>query len=256
MNEYLEIIKNAFLNYYANQKYFIIFLIALLFIFVKEKNKMNKNFLLYYPIIVYIVVLNPVFVAVLLKIIPNSIYCRFFWTIPLGMIMAYFGVELISGIEEKFKKKVAVVAFLLILIYSGTYMYTNPNFEKTIPINKAYKLPDEYVQITQKIANLPIEEKKAMTSTNMIGYIRQIDASIKLAYPRIAYGDYENRYPIVKVYNQGDVENLVSLCQVQNINIIVYDKSISLTMPPSNYGYNLYDQTENYDIYVLQNSQE
>ena len=37
----------------------------------------------------------------------------------------------------------------------------------------------------------------------------------------------------------------------KNVNIIVYDNKIPLTISPQFYGYNLYKQVESYDIYVL-----
>lgn len=250
MNEKLQFIKDTFLNYYADQKYFILYLIALLFIFIKERRKINQNLLLYYPLIVFILVLNPMFVSLLLKIIPSSVYCRFFWLVPFGIAIAYLGVELITKIENNFKKRIAIVVFILILLYSGKFMYMNSNFTKVTQVNILYKMPEEYIQVAKKIKEIPFENKKAMVSTDLVGYIRQFDASIKLAYQRLPQLNYE-RYPIVNTYNAGDVKNLVSQCKQNDINIIVYDNSIPLTISPSHYGYDLYAQTEHYDIYAL-----
>lgn len=248
MSEYIEIIKNAFLNYYADQKYFIIFLVALVAVFVYEKRIQTKNLLLYFPLIAFIVLFNPMFVYGLSHFISENIYYRFFWTIPLGIVIAYLGVVLVARMDKKLTKNVAAILFILLIVYSGKFMYVDETF---VPVSNWYKLPDEYVQITQMLSDVPIQDKKAMTSTDMIGYIRQLDASIKLAYSRVIYEEYEKRYPIVKYYNQGDVKNLVEICQQQNINIIIYDKNISLSQPLSDYGYHLYNQTENYDIYTL-----
>ncbi len=247
MNENIELIKSVFLSYYANQKYLVLFLIALLFIFIKGKQKTNQSFLLYYPMVILIVLLNPIFVWLIFKIIPESVYYRFLWAIPFGIIIAYFGVRLMDNINTQLKKNIVAISFILIIIYSGAFVYNNTTFEK---VNNWHKLPDESIQVTQIVKDIPLDNKKAMVSTDLVGYIRQFDASIKLAYPRRPYADYE-MYPIVKYYKAGDVKNLVNLCKQNDINIIVYDNSIPLTISPSHYGYGLYAQTEHYDIYAL-----
>lgn len=247
MNENIKFIKDVFLSYYANQKYFVLFLIALLFIFIKEKQKSNKNLLLYYPIIILIIMLNPLFVWLIFKIIPQNVYYRFFWTIPFGIIISYLGVRLIDNINTHMKKNIVAISFIFIIIYCGVFAYGSTTFQK---VNNWYKLPDEYVQVAQIIGKIPLENKKAMVSMDLVGYIRQFDASIKLAYQRLPYLNYE-RYPIVNYYNSGDVKNLVNLCRQNDINIIVYDNSIPLTISPSHYGYGLFAQTEHYDIYAL-----
>lgn len=247
MNENIEFIKSVFLSYYANQNYFVLFLIALLFIFIKEKQKTNQSFLIYYPIAILIILLNPIFAWLIVKVIPESVYYRFLWTIPFGIILAYFGVRLMDNINTHLKKNIIAISFILIIIYSGAFVYNNITFEK---VNNWHKLPDESIQVTQIVKDIPVDNKKAMVSTDLVGYIRQFDANIKLAYPRRPYADYE-MYPIVKYYKAGDVKNLVNLCKQNDINIIVYDNSIPLTISPSHYGYDLYAQTEHYDIYAL-----
>ena len=221
-----------------------------MFIFIKEKKNENKNLLLFYPIFILILVLNPIFCHIVLKFITTNVYYRFLWLLPLGIIIAYFGTLMLSDVDNKFKKIVATIMFIGIIVYSGNFVYTSSTFKK---INNLYKLPDEYIQITQILSSIPIQEKNAMVSTELVKYIRQYDASIKLAFQRRPYEDY-NMYPIVGFYNEGKVKELVELCERQEVNIIVYDNSITLTISPSHYGYNLYAQTEHYDIYVQTDS--
>lgn len=245
--EEIEIIKNAFSHYFADEKYLMVLMVSLFVIIVELKRKADRRFLVYYPVLMFIIILNPVFCYILLKFVSQSVYYRLFWMIPLGIIIAYFGVILIFKLDKKISKGILCLFFLGMIAYSGTFVYSSTTFEK---VNNWYKIPDEYIQVTQILGEIPLENKKAVTSTNMVGYIRQIDASIELAYGRRPYEDYQI-YEIVNTYQKGDVENLTNLCKEQNTNIIVYDNSILLTISPSYYGYNLYAQTEHYDIYVL-----
>ncbi len=100
------------------------------------------------------------------------------------------------------------------------------------------------------LSGIPIENKKAMTSVEMVPYIRQIDANIKLVFPRRAYGDYE-KYEIIQAYNAGYMEKLIQLCNEKKVNILIFRRSIPTTTSPTYLGFQLYAQTENYDIYIL-----
>lgn len=246
-SETIEIITSTFLKYYGNGTFFIISILAMIVIFIKEKDNTKRNFLIYYPALIFVVILNPLFYEYILKkYITSGVFYRFFWLIPSGIIIAYSIVQIVSNISQKTRRVVVIIAFLAIIMYSGNFMYTSETFQK---VDNYYKVPDNCMEVCDILNEIPIENKKAMVSTDLIGYIRQVDASIKLAYQRRPHGDY-NIYEIWKFYNAGDVENLCNMCKEQDVNIIVYDNSIALTTSPEYYGYNLYAQTEHYDIYV------
>lgn len=251
LNEERELIKEIFTNYFANGLYFAIFLVALIIFMVEEKRKENKRILLYYPILVLIITLNPLFCKIILKFIGKNVYYRFMWLLPFGIVIAYLGTFIIAKASKKVKKTIICTVFIGMLLYCGNFIYTNETFEK---VNNWYKLPDESIQVTQMIEKIPLDNKKAMVSTDLVGYIRQLDASIKLAYQRRPYADYQ-MYPIVKYYNAGDVKNLVKLCKQNDVNLIIYDKSISLLASLTEEGYDLYGQTEHYDIYAQTQNQ-
>jgi len=248
MIEQFEEIKSAFINCYGNeQRYFLLFLVAIFILFIEEKNKENRNLLIYYPTLIMAIVFNPFFYQLLTKFVPSNVYYRFFWLLPVGIIIAYLGVILISKVDKKITKLVTIIAFIGIIVYSGKFMYTKTVFEK---VDNLYKLPDRCVEVTQIMSAMQMDNKKAMVPTEMIGFVRQLDASIKLAYQRRPYQDYDI-YECVRDYNAGNVENLIKFCEKQDVNIIVYDNSIELSEHLINYGYILYSQTDNYDIYAL-----
>ena len=241
-----EIIKNSFDKYFADGKLLTIFLIALVFLMAEEKDKNNRNFLVYYPILLLVILLNPIFEIVISKIIGENVYYRFIWGIPIGVVISYFSVCLIYKLNKKTKKVIICICMACIVAFSGRFVYTEEVFQNT---NNLYKLPDEYVEVIEILSNVKMENKKAMVSSDLIGYVRQLDASIKLPYQRRPYGDYDSY--ILKFYNDGDIFNLVDLCEEQEVNIIVYDNSILLQDSLESYGYELYANTEHYDIYVL-----
>ena len=207
--------------------------------------------MVYYPIIMFVIVLNPIFLYYLFKVVPTNVYYRFFWSIPLGLTIAYFGAQVIADSDKTTKKILGMIMLCSLIIYCGKCVYTEEVFVK---VDNWHKLPDEKLEITKEIAKTNVKEKNAMVPTNLVGFVRQYDTSIKLAYPRRPYEDYEV-FEIVGYYYAGDVENLVDLCKKKNVNIIVYDKAIQLSAPLQNYGFELFEQVGQYDIYVLANQE-
>lgn len=245
-SENIEIIKNAFSRYSGSGYYFVVFFISLMYIFILEKDKNKRAFLFYFSCLVFGIVLNPIFNKLVDNFLNANVYQRLFWMIPMGIVIAYVGTDLVKRIEKKSQKIVVFIMLILVIIFSGKIMYTKDNYSKT---NNLFKFPNEVSEIIDVMSSIQLENKKAMVSTDVVAYVRQKDASIKTAYPRRPYG-YDD-YDIVKYYNSGDVKNLTELCKEKNVNMIVYDKGITLSISPSYFGYEHYTQTEKYDIYIL-----
>ncbi len=243
----IQIIQDSFLKYKGTSMYFALFAIAELFIFLKEKDKNHKTFLLYYSCFALFIILNPIFQKCVNKILDKYVYWRTFWILPIGMVIAYVATCVIKEISRKSNKIIVFFTLCVLIIASGQLIYTSENYQK---VNNLYKLPDESVEIVEIISKIPfMANKKVMTSTALLPDIRQLNEAIQLAYRRVPNGQYD-KYPIVDYYNSGDVENLMKLCQKENVNILIYDNSIELAISPTHYGFALYAQTQNYDIYI------
>lgn len=247
MLESLEIIKNTFLQYKGTGAYIVLYLLALLYLFLKEEKKEKRMFFLYFQILLWFVVLSPFFNKLVGKIFEESTYWRVYWIIPLGVTMAYVGVEVIINSNSKMKQVISTIIVILIIIMSGKFIYTKENYVK---VGNVYKLPDEHVLIAQLIAVDEREYKKALVPETLTPHIRQIESSVKLAYKRNPVGYAEGH--IVYELNAGNVENVVTYARKNSCNYIVFKKSTALNGDMSEYGYNLLTQTPNYDIYVYE----
>lgn len=245
-SENIEIIKNAFTRYSGTGSYFALFFVALIYIFIVEKDKNKRMFLLYFSCLVLFVVLNPIFNKLVNSFLNKNVYQRLFWMVPMGVVIAYVGADIIKKTENISKKTIVSILLICTIMFSGKLIYTEENYTKT---NNLFKFPDETLAVIDIMSSIDLENKKAMVSTDLVEYVRQKDASIKLAYPRRPQG-YDS-YDIVQYYNMGDVKNLTDLCKKKKVNIIVYDKSIVLSISPSYFGYESYAQTEKYNIYIL-----
>lgn len=246
LRDNLEIIQEAFLNYKGSGMYMALFFVALLYIFLTEKNKNNKTFLLYFSCFVLLIIINPIFNKCINHFLNKNVYWRTFWMLPIGIVIAYAGTSLIKNISNRKEKIIVFFAVIFMIMTSGKLIYCSENYQK---VNNFYKVPDEYVEVVNILSGMTLENKKVMTSIGMVPYIRQIDASIKLAFPRRAYSDYE-KYEIIDYYNTGNIEKLTNLCKEKKVNIIVFDKSLNKSMPLTYFDFEWYAQTEHYEIYI------
>ena len=245
-SENIEIIKSAFTRYSGTGFYFVLLFVALIYVFIVEKDKNKRSFLFYFSCLVFLIIINPIFNKLVDKFLNKNVYQRLFWMLPMGIVIVYVGTDIIKRVENKWRKIIVSIMLISVIIFSGKLMYTEQNYTK---VNNLFKFPDEAVEVIDLMSSIDLENKKAMVSTDLVAYVRQKDASIKLAYPRRPYG-YEG-YDIVKYYNEGDVKNLTELCKKKKVNMIVYDKGITLSISPSYFGYEHCAQTEKYDIYIL-----
>ncbi len=244
----IKIIQDSFLKYKGTGMYMALFFLAILYLFLTEKNKSQKMFMVYFSCLIMVVILNPLFNKCVDSLLNKNVYWRNFWLLPMGITIAYAGVSVIKGVSNKNQKMITFLLILLIIVSSGKCIYTAENYQK---IGNAFKLPEEYIEVINKISEMNLEHKKVLTTIEMIPYIRQIDAKIELAFERRPFGDYKD-YEIIDYYNTGSTHSITNLCQQQNINIIVYDKAIPLQEPLINYGFKLTAQTEHYEIYVME----
>ena len=240
------IVKDSFLQFRGSGMYLALFFIAMLYLYLKEENKKIKWLLVYFPIVVLLITLNPLFQKLVKNIFTIYTYWRVFWMLPIGITIAYVSVKFVNQIQNKKEKIVVLVSFIVIIIMSGNFMYTKENFSK---LGNWYKLPDESVQVAQLIGIDDEDYKKAIVPESIVGHIRQIDSSIMLAYSRDPEG-YTGNSLLIDLYS-GNVKGVVVRALQDNCNYVVYSKATVLVGKMEDYGFEKISETQNYAIYKL-----
>lgn len=221
-----------------------LFFIAMLYIFLKEKDKKMRALFLYFPILIFIVILNPIFNKIVGSIFKGSIYWRMFWILPIGITIPYCIIKFVSEEKDKLTKIVVAISLVTIVIISGKFVYTSDNFTK---VANAYKLPDDAVWVAQLIGADNLENKKALVPETIVAYIRQVDSTIQLAYKREAAG-YAN-HDLVRELAAGNVEFITSYAIKNKCNYVVFNKGVVLTANMEDYGFEKMNETVFYAIY-------
>lgn len=245
-NANIETIKIAATEYIGSGMYIALFLVAILYIFIKEENRNIKFFLGWFSITIFIIILNPIFAKLVENVFTKSVYWRFFWMLPIGITMAYVGTKVVMFRKKISGKVITSICLILIIMISGKFIYSEENYKK---VDNAYKLPDEAVHVAYILENDEKKYKKVMLPTELVPYIRQINGNINLMYARNPQG-YENN-ELIQEFENGNLEYVVTKCRSEYCNYIIFNKATQLNSNMSDYGFNLLAQTENYDIYVL-----
>ncbi len=245
-SESVEIIKRCYEEYKGSGMYLALFFVALIYVFLREENKNIKTFFGYYSIAVLLFILNPLFNKIVNPFININIYWRMFWLLPVGFAISYVAVKLIQERNKKSQKILLFVAICLIIISSGKLVYNKDNFKFT---NNLYKLPDEAKTIAYLIVQDDTDYKKVMLPETLVSYIRQISPEIELKYGRQPI-NYDGNI-LLRELKTGNVEYVTQKCKETNCNYIIFSRDVSLSISPKYFGYEIFAQTENYDIYKL-----
>lgn len=242
--ENIKIIKQTFLEFQGTGMYIALFFISMLYIFIKEDNKKVKAFLVYFPIIILLITLNPIFNKLVEKILTDSVYWRVYWMLPLGIVIAYAGVKFINNKKANLTKVISSIAIIVIIIMSGKLIYNKDNYKK---FGNMYKVPDEVLEVVEIIRQGNEENKKALTSEQLVPYIRQVDASIELAFRREPTGYLENEY--VRIMHSGISEDIVQMAFDNDCNYIVLDRGLVINVELNYFGFDRIAETANFIIY-------
>ena len=249
LKESMEIIINAYKSYQGTGMYLALFFISILYLYITEKDDNKKVFFVYYPFLALFIIINPIFYKLVEHGVEEDTYVRTFWILPMGISIAYASTKVITSMKNNFQKNIVMSIIIFIIIISGRCVYNTENFQKA---TNWYKLPEETKNVADYIINDNFENKKVICPQELVPYLRQIDARIHLYYGRRTTSQYDD-IRLLGFLKNGDLENLTAMCKNKKIqcNYIIFKRDTLLNGNMSNYGYKLFAQTENYDLYKL-----
>lgn len=246
ISEGIEVIKTAYIRASGNQKYIVLYLIALVFSFLYLKEKNSKKLIIDYFVIASLIIFNPLVAWFLNKYLTAGVYWRLFWCLPLGISIAYMFTEIVFLGDNKIKKIFLLIISILIIVYAGTLIYKNNVFVK---VGNWYKIPDDELTAI----NIILEETKQwdkepmlFAPPEMIAHIRQISSNIKLSYIRIPSGDYSKNKIYMNLISN-EYSKAIKLLKEQECDYLVWNKQANIM----NENIELINTTQNYNIYKI-----
>lgn len=190
MNEYFNYLNGIIGTYWNQSGYLWLFCIAILGIFFLENNHSNRLLLLWYPLVVYGLMVSPIGVFVGDKIWGDSLivyYCRQFSLIPFFGVIAYAGTLLANKFKGYTKLIVVVVLLVVSIVFGAPIIYFHDvyGFEKS---ENAYKIPTDLITICDYMDSQD-DDPVVVLNTNLSYMARQYDPSLHLL---VGARDYEN----------------------------------------------------------------
>ena len=170
-------ILTIFMDYCGNGIYPFLFLAALVYLLVTEKDKRVRLILAETSVVILVLFFFPLFKMVMDRVEEAGTYYRILWLLPMTVVIAYAGVKLIGK-----HTRIGLVALAAVCILGGSYVYGNVNVSKA---ENRYHLPAEVPAICDLIMPAEDEERVwAVFPSELVQYIRQYTSEIQMPYGR------------------------------------------------------------------------
>lgn len=223
------------------------YLLALIYLWIREKRKNCRVLFIYMPIIFLLLFFNPLFAKIIYTVADDEIYYRILWLLPITMTIAFTLVDIYGRLEGAKKSFFPVVAGLLVVV-SGSFIYANPHFG---PAENIYHVPQSVVDICDAI-EVEGREVTAVFPEEMLQYVRQYSGSICMPYGRestVGTWVWQNEmYPVMES-EVIDAAVLTRMAREQACIYIILPKDKKITGDMAACQYEVFAELHGYLIY-------
>ena len=224
-----------------------LYVCAVIFLFFTEKEMYKRILLVYLPIFWIGVLLLPVTYKVVAKFIDAEIYYRFFWMLPVTLVLAYTAVQIYDLCHEKYRIY-AAIGLTLVMILGGDFVYNNWRYTKA---ENAYHVPQKVVELCD-LMHTEGREVLAIFPMELMQYVRQYDSTICLPYGRnVLVDDWNINHPLYSIMEAEtvDCDALGKMAATYRCAYIVLHKERQTTGDLAQSGYVRKDTVFEYNVY-------
>lgn len=165
---------------YNNNRFLILlFLAALIFLWITERDKRIKTVLVYFVTAITVVFCCPLYAWIGMKV-DAEIYYRVFWSIPMGILVCYSAVRAVSHFKKRISRVLVCILTVLVICMNGKFYFTNTLHFKAV---NAYHMPQVVIDVADA---LKMEKYKPIAAipAELLPFIRQYSADIFTPYGR------------------------------------------------------------------------
>lgn len=244
-------ILEIFNEYEGGRLLILLYLAALIFLFLQERNQNRRILFVYLPILILAAFFLPPVFRIYSKLDSSRTYYRLLWLLPMSMTIAYGGLKLF------FRNLRAGIAILCgIVILSGNYVYDNENILKA---ENRLHLPQMILDISDYIMNeTGGEQTMAAMPVGLVQFVRQYNTKILMPYGReMQMGSYYNE--VYAAMEQTDPINADQLCtalDTYDCEFLVLDAAKEIDGSLEDNGLTLLANVDGYDIWHCPYAQE
>jgi len=234
----------TFQNYSGSGWIISWFVVSLVYLWFRERDKNKRILLIYVPAIILLLFFNPLFYAVFSESTEEAIYFRFFWLLPVTVVIGYAIVKIADRFRG-WKKIVCGMMAVLLIVLSGRSVYTNPLFSRA---ENEYHVPWEVVEICDMI-ELEGREVMAAFPPEFILYVRQYSAVTCMPYGRTAIMGYYDEFFELMRKEDIIVEKLAELAKQKSCHYVILSEDKNLLGDMEEFDYEIFAQVGEYIVY-------
>lgn len=223
----------------------ILFLLALVYLFLCEKRKPRRILFVYSPVFILLLYFNPLFAKLFDRLAGLEIYFRLFWLLPYMIVLPYTAVLLAERMKGLPAGCAAFAAAALIVV-SGRLVYLNPLYGRA---ENVYHVPDSVVEICDAI-EVPGREVMAVFPRELLLYVRQYSPKVCMPYGREVYLGVFSQLELYDAMESGEIKlpELVPLSREMGCHYVVLRKE-EIPNDTESWDWKLFFETEEYAVY-------
>ncbi|MBO5143967.1 MAG: hypothetical protein J6C19_00325 [Lachnospiraceae bacterium] len=236
---------------YNNKSFLIpLFLIALLFLWITEKDKKLRVALVYLAAALTAVFLCPLYAWIGMKV-DEEIYYRVIWALPIGVLVCYSAVKLMIRFRSLVSKSIVFVLTVLVIIINGDCVYTNTLHFKSV---NEYHIPQQVIDVADAL-RLDNYKPIAVLPAELLPFFRQYTADIFTPYGRNilepAWSFRSDLYDAMEGDSTAyDVEEVARCARNNHCAFVVLSCAKQMKGSMEEQGYFLFKFVQGYYIYM------
>ena len=239
--------------YGGNGALLLLLLLSSIFLVVTEKDLKKRILLGILPLLIIAGFLLPITKIVYVAAFDDGsdTYYRLLWLIPTYMVIAYAFCKVLSRIEKSVAKKAVLVAGLIVIAISGSFVYTSQYMSKA---ENLYHIPQSVIDIVDVIAPSEDEPRvRAAFPSELVHFVRQYNTDILMPYGRemvVTQWDYYNAvYEAMEKPEVIDADELIEATRQTKCRYIILSEDRAIDGDLTELGLTLVDTVDGYYIY-------
>ncbi|MBE5844858.1 MAG: hypothetical protein E7302_11940 [Butyrivibrio sp.] len=235
-----------FKNYGGNGYLLYLFVAALIYLLIAEKDMRKKLLVAIVPAIILVGFFVPFTRIAYVAVIPDGgdTYYRLLWLLPMGVCIAYAGCKLFAE-----HKRIGVIVISVLIIFCGSLVYKNQYVSRA---ENLYHIPQVVIDICDKIKPEEGEPRvRGVFPDELIHFVRQYDTDILMPYGRdTLHHEYYNA--VREAYHKPEVINakeLLAATRETKCRYIIMIEGRAIDTDLEDMGLILLDNIGGYNIY-------
>lgn len=245
----VNLILESFTGYFDGKRFFVLFLLCLIFIIFYAKGSVIMKNTVSYSAILLVVIFCPITAYIIMyDIIGKDVYWRMFWLLPATFVVGYAFCVLIK------KHWLFVIPLIAALVFCGNNLYLQNRIE--LPQN-FYKTDNEVVELIELVKADAVEDAgiRVCFPEALYCQVRQVDATIFMPYGRNAEKNNDMSAEQKRLYKMmesedKDYKKLKKLLKKNDCQYVVLS-NYTFSADMEAVGFETVGMTENYRVYSL-----